>query len=152
MSVELKQLLYRGNFSLSLGIEYEGVILSANYPFGYREDAVIGAPLRLWQLNYTALHKRVNVQLPNGERASRLNYVWGVYCESKDNGNRPFILRCPRDDKFYLAYFPENNLQIQMVDSYLATAGLPIKQLRIKSVATNADGSLDEDDLPVTIG
>ena len=152
MSIQLSQLLYRGNYSLTLGINYDGALLSAEYPFGYREDAVIGVPLLYWRLSYTALHKRVGVQLPDGERASRLNYVWGMYRESKDNGNRPFILRCPRDEKFYLAHFPENNLELEMVDQFLATAGLPIKQLRVRGVSTNTDGSLNEDTLPITLG
>jgi hypothetical protein len=151
MSVTISQLLYRGNYSLTAGIDYGGAILSAEYPFGYREDAVIGVPLRSWTLNYTALHKRVSIQLPNGERASRLNYVWSMYCNSKDAGNLPFILRCPRDEKLYLAYFPENGLQIEMVDMYLATAGLQIKQMNIKGVATNDDGSLDESSLPIVL-
>jgi hypothetical protein len=135
---------YRGNFSLTAGIDYAGTMLSAEYGGGFREDEVIFPPLRYWKLTYSALNRRVKVQLPSGEAVNRIDYVWGMYCASKENGNRPFILRCPRDSKLYLAIFTDDTLEMELVDLWLATAGVAIKQAAVRGVATNADGSLDE--------
>jgi hypothetical protein len=144
MSAPYKQLSYRGNFEVTACIDYGEALLSAKYPFGYMETAVIGVPLRDWTLAYTALHRRVKIQLSNGEALSRLDYVWSFVCASKDGGNEPFILRCPRDGKLYLAHFPDNRLEYRLVDQFLATSGLAIKQMNVKGVTVNADGSLPE--------
>lgn len=144
MSAPYRLLVYRGNFEVTAGIDYGEALLCAKYPFGYMETAVVGIPVRDWALTYTALHRRVKVQLPNGEAVSRLDYVWSFYGGSKGAGNEPFILRCPRNGKLYLAYFPDDRLEYRLVDHFLATAGLSIKQMNVKGVTTNADGSLPE--------
>jgi hypothetical protein len=138
------QLIYRGNFQLTAGIDYGGALLSAKFPNGYRRTAVVGVPLRDWKLTYSALHRRVKVQLPNGESMSRLDYVWAMYCSSKGSGNYPFVLRCARDGKLYLAVFTDDRLEYSLIDQFLATSGLAIEQAAVRGVTTNADGSLDE--------
>jgi hypothetical protein len=137
-------LCYRGNYSLTAGIDFGGTMLSAEYGGGYREDEVIFPPLRYWKLTYSALHKHVKVRLPNGEMIDRLSYVWQMYYNSKNTGNQPFILRCPRDKKIYLAYFPDDTLEVEMMDMFLGTTGLSIKQVNVRGITTNADGSLNE--------
>lgn len=138
------QLIYRGNYSLTASIDFAGTMLSAEYGGGYREDEVIFPPLRGWRLNYSALSKLVSVQLRDGERASRLNYIWNFYTASKAAGNLPFVVRCPRDEKLYLAYFPDDNLEMTLVDQFLATCGLSVRQLYVRGVTVNADGSVEE--------
>lgn len=139
------QLIYRGNYALTARIDFAGTMLSVEYGGGFREDEVIFPPMRGWSLNYSALSKRVHIQLRDGERASRLNYIWNFYVASKAGGNLPFVVRCPRDEKLYLAYFPDDALEMTMVDNYLATTGLALRQTSVRGVAVNADGSVDED-------
>lgn len=139
------QLIYRGNYQLTAGIDFGGTMLSVEYGGGFREDEVVFPPMRKWSLTYSALSKRVAVRLRDGETASRLNYVWNFYVESKAGGNIPFVVRCPRDEKLYLAYFPDDALEMTMVDNYLATTGLALRQVYVRGVSVNADGSVDED-------
>lgn len=138
-------LIYRGNYELTASVDFSGTMLSAEYGGGFREDEVIFPPMRGWSLSYKALSKRVSVQLANGERASRLNYVWNFYMASKAGGNLPFVVRCPRDEKLYLAYFPDDALQVNLVDQFLGTCGLTVRQLYVRGVSVNADGSVNED-------
>jgi hypothetical protein len=142
---DIPTLIYRGNFEVTARIDYAGALLSAEYGNGYREDAVVGIPLRSWALTYSALNRRVNVQPQDAEPIDRLNYIWNFVTSSKDNGNALFKLRCPRDGKLYLAYFPEDILELTLVDRYLATTGLQIKQRNVRGINTLSDGSIADE-------
>lgn len=142
-----RALTYRGNYQLTLGADYSGAILSAEFGGGYRVDETIFPKLLYGKLTYSALLRRPKTLTNSeGKLVSRLRYVWDAYTYSKDNGNEPFVMRSPLDDKPYLWIFGEDNLEITLVDQLLATAGLSVRQVRVKGVATNADGSLDVDD------
>jgi hypothetical protein len=138
------QLLYRGNYSLSIGKDFSGSILSAELGGGYRRDERIFPGLMTGKLNYSALSKRVKVRLPNGEMVDRLPYIWFFYCNSKDNGNEPFLMKSPLDNKTYLWIFPDDGIEIEMVDRFLGTTGLTVKQVNVQGVLTNSDGSINE--------
>lgn len=149
MSLEFPELIYRGNFSLTVGASYEGAILSAELGGGYRRDEVIFPKLLFGRLAYKALEKRVWVEPPDAEPTNRFDYIWNFYCDSKDNANRPFRMRSPRDDKMYLWFFPENNIEIEMMHHYLGTTGLKVQQVYMQGVNTLPDGSIaDEVDNP----
>lgn len=144
MPDEIPTLIYRGNFSCAAGIDFAGTMLAAEFGGGYRTDEVVMPPLRYWSFTYSALSRRVNVQPPNAEPIDRLSYIWNFYYQSKLNGNRPFKVRCPRDNKLYLAYWPDGNLEMSLADQFLATTGLQARQLYMRGVNTLPDGSLDE--------
>ena len=146
MSLEYPELLYRGNYSLTVGASYEGSILSAELGGGFRRDEILFPKLLFGRLTYGALSKRVTVQPEGGaEPKSRLDYVWDFYCDSKDNANRPFRMRSPRDGKMYLWFFPENGIELEMLNRNLATTGLKVQQVYVRGVATLDDGSLADD-------
>jgi hypothetical protein len=145
MSLDYPTLEYRGNFHVKCGIDHAGALLSAEYAGGYREDVVVGVPLRDWSLTYSALINRAMITLEGGAPIDRASYVWNFYNESKDNGNRPFRMRCPRDGKFYLCFFPQDRMEFEMVNRRLSTTGLQIKQVYVRGVSTLDDGSLSDD-------
>ena len=49
-------LLWRGNFSLTVGLDYSGSLLRATFGGGFSETEVIFPPLRVASLKYDALH------------------------------------------------------------------------------------------------
>ncbi len=138
-------LVYRGNFQVAAGIDYSNSLLRADFGGGLSETEVILPPLRDWKLNYLALSRDAMVYLPSGESVPRLDYVWTMFRTSKDAGDYPFILRCPRDKKLYLCEFADDRLEYTLVDLYLATCGLMLKQKYVRGVTFNADGSLSEE-------
>lgn len=139
------QLIYRGNYQLTVGADYAGAHLRADYGGGYSETETVFPGLLTARLNYSALSKRVNVRLRDGETATRLNYIFNFYRARMDAGREPFVMRSPLDDKLYLWEFADDALEVTMVDMYLATTGLAVRQTYVRGVATNADGSVDED-------
>lgn len=138
------QLVYRGNFECSVGADYSGSFLRADYGGGYSETEVIFPRLLTARLSYSALTRGAKVRLPSGESLDRLTYVWSFYCRQMDNGREPFLMRSPLDGKMYLWEFAEESLEITLVDLKLGTTGLALKQVYVRGVATNADGSIDE--------
>lgn len=138
-------LIYRGNFSCSVGKAYGGTYLRAELGGGRSKTEAIFPGLLTARLNYTALSKRVNVRLRDGETASRLYYIYNFYCAAMDAGKRPFVMRSPLDDKLYLWEFTDDGIELSMMDSYLATTGLGMMQTYPEGVTVNADGSVNED-------
>lgn len=138
-------LIYRGNFDCAVGVDYANAFLGADFGGGLDETERIFPGLLTAHMNYKALSKRVNVQLRDGETATRLNYIWNFYRTRMDAGREPFVMRSPLDDKLYLWKFTDLSLEMSMADWYLATTGLSLIQTYVRGVATNADGSVDED-------
>lgn len=136
---------YLGQFSIKRGIDFSDILLSAKYPGGYREDAIIGEfGLRSWSLHYSVLLEGTYVQIPSGDLVPRLDYIWNFFSESKLAGNAPFIIRDPYDRKDYLAIFTATKIDMNMVDHELSTTGLQIEQVFVKGVTFLADGSFGE--------
>lgn len=138
-------LIYRGNFQVVAALDYSNSLLRADFGGGLSETEVIFPPLRDWKLSYPELSRDAMIYLPSGESVSRLDYVWAMYRASKDSGNHPLILRCPRDKKLYLVEFADDRLEYSLADLYLATCGLTLKQVYARGVTFNADGSLPEE-------
>lgn len=144
-ALDFPELIYRGNYQLAVGVDYGGTMLSAEFGSGYRVDEVIALPVLTARLNYEALTRRALINLPDGDPIDRLEYIWRMYCDSKDRGNRPFRMRSPRDEKMYLWFFEDDRLELQMMNAYLATCGLSLKQIRVKGVNTLPDGSVADE-------
>lgn len=144
-------LIYRGNFSLRRRKDYSNAFLEAEYPNGYASPPiVIGRPLRSWDLTYSALVPAM-VNPPNALPKDRLSYVWDFFCDSKDNGNRPFILICPADNKKYLCVFQDSLIEVEMMNYMLSTTGLVIKQRFVKDLNFLDDGSMGDATNPNSI-
>ena len=140
----LHQLVYRGNFEVTAGIDYADSHLRADYGGGLSETEVVFPPRRFWRLSYPALSRDVSIQLPSGEAVTRHDYVWDFYRHHMDAGNLPFVMRCPRDKKLYLCEFEDTRLEYSLVDLFLATSGLSIRQAAVRGVLLNPDGSVVE--------
>jgi hypothetical protein len=148
---DLPNLFYRGNFSLKRRRDYTDAYLQAEYPNGYTsEAAIVGMAIREWDLTYSALVP-ATIQLPNGQTKDRLSYVWDFYCDSKDNGNRPFYLIDPAEQKRYLCVFKDRVIEVEMMNYTLSTTGLTIRQTFLKTMNFLDDGSIGDDQNPAQI-
>lgn len=137
-------LAYRGNYQLTVGVDYSASHLRAEFGGGYSETEVIFPGLLTARLTYSALSKRVGLAVRGGVRLSRLDYIWNFYRTRMDGGNEPFVARSPLDDKLYLWEFAETSLEFSMVNQHLATTGLALRQTYVRGVSVNADGSVDD--------
>lgn len=148
---QIPTLLYRGNFSLKRRKDYSGVYLQTEYANSYAsEAAIIGTKIREWDLTYSALVPAM-IQLPNGDLKDRRSYIEDFVDDSQMNGNRPFYLTDPADNKKYLCVFKDKLIEIEMVDYKLSTAGLTIRQRFIKTMNYLDDGSLGDATNPASI-
>jgi hypothetical protein len=135
----------RGNFAVTIVASYDHAILSASYGGGYREDEIIFPRLLRASLNYSALTP-VTWTLEDLSTPTRLQYLWDFFCTRKENGNEPFLMQDPREQKWFLWCFEDSELEYEMLHFHLATAGLKVKQVYVRGVTPdNADGSFDEE-------
>lgn len=139
-------LIYRGHFHVTMGFDHSGSLLSAEYGGGLRSDEVIFPKLRTGSLNYPTLHRDAMIEVEEDTFVNRLDYIVGFYNTSKENGNEPFLMKSPLDGKWYLWFFPDNNLDVELIDLYMGSSGLKIRQIYVQGVVPdNADGSFDEE-------
>jgi hypothetical protein len=143
------RLIFRGFFPLRRTTQ-EDYILSTEYPGGYRDDAIIGAPVDLltWELSYPHISHLHYIELPNGERKTRFEYLRDFRRDSKINGNRPFVIQDPVDGKDYLAIFADDSVSMDVTKTpeqpmQMATTML-IKQVFVRGVNFLDDGSLGD--------
>lgn len=140
------RLIYRGHFECEIGISYKAAKLGASFGRGYKTVENIFPPLLYGSLSYPTLHRDAMIEVSTGVFKNRLNYIWDFYRASKDNADKPFLMKSPLDGKWYLWDFPEDDLSIRLVDLYMGTTGLKIEQRYVEGVTPdNADGSFDEE-------
>lgn len=148
-TLEFPRLIYRGHFPLRR-VTSETYLLSTEYPGGYRDDAIIGAPLELhsWELSYPHVSQRKYVELPGGYRKTRFEYLRDFRRESKSQGNRPFVVQDPVDLKDYLAVFADNMVSMDVTmtpDQPMQMAmTMLLSQVLVRGVSFLDDGSLGE--------
>lgn len=139
-------LIYRGHFRCSIGFDHSGSLLSAEYGGGLRDDEVIFPKLRIGSLSYPTLHRDAMIEVEEDVFVNRLDYICNFYNASKENGNEPFLMKSPLDGKWFLWIFPEDELSVELIDLYMGTSGLKIKQVYVRGVVPdNADGSFNEE-------
>lgn len=138
-------LIYRGHFRMTMGFDHSGSLLSAEYGGGLRDDEVIFPKLRTGSLSYPTLHRDITIEVEEDVFVNRLEYIVGFYNTSKENGNEPFLMKSPLDGKWFLWFFPEDDLSVELIDLYMGTTGLKIQQRYVQGVVPdNADGSFNE--------
>jgi hypothetical protein len=149
MSYPFPELRYRGNFGVTIGVDYSASYLRAEYGGGYSETEVIFPGLMTAKLNYPALHSRVNTAGENGVPVDRLTYIWTFYRSAMDAGRRPFVMRVPPPlpEKLYVWEFTDDTLDLTAVNRFLATTGLSIRQVYVKQMNFLPDGSIGDADL-----
>lgn len=139
-------LLYRGHFRVTVGFDHSGSLLSAEYGGGLRSDEVVFPKLRTASLSYPTLHRDAMIEVAEDTLVNRLDYIVNFYNTSKENGNEPFLMKSPLDGKWYLWFFPDNDLSVELIDLYMGSTGLKVKQVYVRGVVPdNADGSFDEE-------
>lgn len=129
---------------MSVGIDYGAAILSAEYGGGFREDENVFPPLRTAALSYPTLHKDALIEVSTGVYKHRLQYIWDFYMTSKATGNKPFLMKTPNpaeEDKYFLWVFEDNDLTVNLVDLYMGGTGLKLRQVYVRGLTPNADGS-----------
>lgn len=140
------QLIYLGSFECEIGISYRAAKLGASLGGGYKTVENIFPPLLYGSLTYDTLYRAPLVETAPDTFVSRLDYIWSFYRSSKDNGDKPFLMKSPLDGKWYLWDFPDDDLSITLVDLFMGTTGLKIEQRYVAGVTPdNADGSFDEE-------
>lgn len=139
-------LIYRGHFRVTEELDYEDALLSAVYGGGYRVDEIIFPALRVCSLSYPTLHKDALIEVEPDVFESRHDYLWNFYKARKDAGNEPFLMKSPRDAKWFLWVFADNKLGYELLDLYMASSSVKLQQVNVRGVtADNADGSFDEE-------
>lgn len=139
-------LIYRGHFKVTIGLSYKDSLLSASYGGGYREVENIFPPLRSANLSYPTLHRDAMIEVAEDTFVDRLTYIYGFYKDSKDTGNKPFLMKSPLDGKWFLWVFADDELSIELFDLYMGGTGIKLEQVYVRGVVPdNADGSFDEE-------
>lgn len=145
LPVGYSQLIYRGHFECEIGVSYKAAKLGASYGGGYKTVETIFPPLLYGSLSYPTLHRDAMIEVSVGVFKNRLDYIWDFYRSSKDNADKPFLMKSPLDGKWYLWDFPDDDLSIRLVDLYMGSTGLKIEQRYVAGVTPdNEDGSFDE--------
>jgi hypothetical protein len=152
-ALEYERLLFRGHFHCEVGIDYSGSFLGVEYGGGLDETEKVFPGLLTAKLSYPELDRDVLIMPPGAvEPVSRLDYIWGFYRRSMDNARRPFLMRSPLDKKLYLWKFADDSLSIELVNLFMGTTGLSMKQTYVRHMNTLEGGALDEgEENPQTI-
>lgn len=141
------RLIYRGHFHVTEDLDYSESILGAGYGWGYRDDEVVFPPLRACALSYPTLHRDAMIETEPDTFVSRHDYLWNFYDARKSEGNKPFLMKSPKDGKWFLWRFADNKLSYELLDLYMATAGVKLEQANVRGVTPdNADGSFNEEE------
>lgn len=141
-----ERLIYRGHFRVTEDLDYSDAILSAGYGGGYRIDEIVFPALRVCSLSYPTLHKDAMIEVEEDVFVSRHDYLWDFYKARKDAANEPFLMKSPRDAKWFLWVFADSKLSYEFPDLYMASSGVKLQQVNVRGVpADNADGSFDDD-------
>lgn len=142
---DFETLIYRGHFSVTEELDYSEAILSAGYGGGYRVDEIVFPALRACSLSYPNLHKDAMIEVSEDVFVSRHDYLWDFYKARKDAGNQPFLMKSPKDGKWFLWVFADNKLSYELLDLFMASSGVKLQQVNVRGVtADNDDGSFDE--------
>lgn len=146
LPVGYSTLQYRGHFRVTEELDYEGSLLSATYGGGFRVDEIVFPALRTCSLSYPTLHKDAMIETAPSTFVSRHDYLWDFYKARKDAGNEAFLMKSPKDGKWFLWVFADNKLSYELLDLYMAASGVKAQQVNVRGVtADNADGSFDEE-------
>ena len=142
---DFPKLIYRGHFDCEIGVSYKAAKLVASLGGGFKEAEIIFPPLLYGSLSYPTLHRDAMIEVAEDTFVNRLDYIWSFYRSSKDNADKPFLMKSPLDSKWYLWDFPDDDLSIRLVDLYMGSSGLKIEQRYVQGVTPDhADGSFDE--------
>lgn len=102
-------------------------------------SSLIGNPegLRSWTIRIDALpNSTAQGQAPAIDGKTRANYLWDFFLASKNAGNKPFWIEDPKDGKFYLACFVANDLDYEILCSFVFATGLELRQRRVTDQST----------------
>lgn len=120
-------------------------LFSADFGDGYQTSALVGSPhgLKSWQITYGHLKRTPHRAKGRFSQEATADYLWDFFMQRMREGNSPFIVRCPRDGKDYLASFTETKLGYkEAFKNRFYTTGIAITQRRVRGVISNEDGSL----------
>lgn len=139
-------LLYRGHFECEAGFEHSASLLTAEFGGGLQESEVLFPKLRYASLSYPTLHRDALIEVEEAVFLDRLSYITGFYNERMEAGNEPFLMKFPLDSKWYLWRFTELDLTVRLIDLFMGSGGLRLRECRVRGVVpdNNADGSFDE--------
>lgn len=140
-------LIYRGHFRVTEELDFAGSILSARMGWGYQIADAIFPPLRACTLSYPTLHRDAMIEVEEDTFENRLDYLWDFYEARKTAANEPFLMKSPKDGKWFLWRFADDKLSYELLDLYMASSGVKLEQANVQgAVPDNADGSFDEED------
>jgi len=139
-------LIYRGHFECEVGFDHGDSLLTAQLGGGLEESEVLFPKLRYASLSYPTLHRDAMVQVESDPDVfvDRLTYITSFYNERMEAGNEPFLMKFPLDSKWYLWRFTETSLTVNLIDLFMGSSGLRLKECRVRGVVPDADGSFDE--------
>lgn len=137
LPVGYSTLVYRGHFRVVEELDFSGSVLSAGFGWGYQIADTIFPPLRACTLSYPTLHRDAMIGL-----VSRHDYLWNFYEARKTAANEPFLMKSPKDGKWFLWRFADDKLSYELLDLYMASSGVKLEQANVQGVTPDAaDGS-----------
>jgi len=140
-------LIYRGHFHVTEELDYSGSILSAGMGWGYQDADTIFPPLRNCSLSYPTLHRDAMIEVSEDVFKDRLSYLWDFYEARKTAANEPFLMKSPKDGKWFLWRFADEKLSYELLDLYMASSGVKLEQANVRGLSPdNADGSFNEEE------
>lgn len=144
---DLPKLIYRGHFEIEIGFDHSGSVLFADLGGGASKADVIFPKLRTASLSYPTLHRDAMIEVEPDTFVNRLEYIVEFYNARMEEAYGPFLMKFPYDGKYYLWKFEEPNLSVRLIDLYMGSSGLKLKQCYDATFPPdNADGSFDEED------
>lgn len=139
-------LIYRGHFECEGGFEHGDSLLSATFGGGLEDYEVVFPKMRTASLSYPTLHRDAMIEVEPDTFVDRLTYLTNFYNARMEAGNEPFLMKFPLDSQWYLWRFTETYLTVKLIDLFMGSTGLKLKECRVRgTVPDNADGSFDDD-------
>jgi hypothetical protein len=116
--------------------------------WGYQDADTIFPPLRGCSLSYPTLHRDAMIEVEEDVFTNRLDFLWDFYEARKTAANEPFLMKSPKDGKWFLWRFADDKLTYELLDLYMAASGVKLEQANVRGVTPdNADGSFDEEEV-----
>lgn len=131
-------------------IDFAGTILSADYGSGYEDTAVVGLAAREWVLEAAVLPDTDEYLIQGGHGIeTRAAYLWNFYVRHMEAGRRPFWVRDQKDGRDYLVKFLDERLTYEVFTAVLYSAGLQLRQRRVRGVESPSDPNVPENNAEI---
>lgn len=112
---------------------------NADLSDGFFHSAIYGADTgtRMWQMSFQTISgASADIEIDkDGVMMTAAKYIWDLFCRSKRTG-RPFVIKSPLNDQYYLARFADKELSFEVIRRKLySIGGIKFTQARVSGVS-----------------